>query len=141
MARKHILFCGTVERTNEIRKKTRQLENLKEKNDKLIKNNSATNILKENSNYNKWFEKLNEENPLKLLLVKGPKDEGLNTTKEDNTNVQKLTTQSSKKELNINKIHFIQLLQREIKKKNSLKKITIWGLRNIASGKQAVGEI
>lgn len=116
-------FCGTVERTNEIRKKTRQLENLKEKNDKLIKNNSATNILNENSNYNKWFEKLNEENPLKLLLVKGPKDEGLNTTKEDNTNVQKLTTQSSKKELKINKIHFIQLLQREIKKKNSLKKI------------------
>ena len=91
------------------------MENLKEKNDKLIKNNSATNILNENSNYNKWFEKLNEENPLKLLLVKGPKDEGLNTTKEDNTNVQKLTTQSSKKELKINKIHFIQLLQREIK--------------------------
>lgn len=103
-------FSGTIERPKEIIKKKQKLENFKEKNnDKLIKNNSANNILKENSNYNKWFEKLNEENPLKLLFVKSPKVDGSYSTKEDNKK--------------INKIHFIQLLQREIKKKNNLRKI------------------
>ena len=88
---------------------------------------SERNILKPKS---QWINQLNEDNPIKVLIEKGIKESSKNsknTIDTSNNSIKKnsVLMRNNESGLKSNKIQFFQLIQKEIKKKEQLRSLSV----------------
>lgn len=93
----------------------------------IFQSNSERNILKPKS---KWINQLNEDNPIKILFDKGIKKSNKNsknTIDTSNNSIKKNSVLMMNNEggLKNNKIQFFQLIQKEIKRKEKLRSLSV----------------
>ena len=88
---------------------------------------SERNILKPKS---QWINQLNEDNPIKVLIEKGIKESSKNSKNTIDTSNNSIKNNSvlmrnNESGLKSNKIQFFQLIQKEIKKKEKLRSLSV----------------